>query len=390
MSLKSTLKKFAMFRKAFHKVLAISREFSKSAEHVLTEFKAPFIQLLLFYFEIRDGRTLHDEAEQDNLTTKVLIVRNKYRNRKKKYGTSHADDYLAKSIQNVNFGEVLEYSYENHSGFFFGHERNIRKLIKKKNPKMIILSSYNCSKIGYPHHNFFTYLREKFDTPVVRIWWDSTGRDYVEQVRKMGSDITLNVLIESDILQKRAQKYSRFLRLWAPIDHHNFYPTEVERDILVSFVGSIGSYRSDRLSFINFLTGHDIPIFIGGYDTPNLVSETDFEDILARSKMSLNFSQSVENNHQLKGRVFEIIFSGSLLLESKNSETSQYFEPGTHYVEFTSKQDLLDKINYYKKNPDERNKIANAGRAHALRNYSQEKFWRSLCKAINVDMNIEE
>ena len=83
MSLKSTLKKFAMFRKAFHKVLAISREISKSAEHVLTEFKAPFIQLLLFYFEIRDGRTLHDEAEQDNLTTKVLIVRNKYRNRKK-------------------------------------------------------------------------------------------------------------------------------------------------------------------------------------------------------------------------------------------------------------------------------------------------------------------
>ena len=75
--------------------------------------------------------------------------------------------------------------------------------------------------------------------------------------------------------------------------------------------------------------------------------------------------------------------------EQKNSKTSQYLS-STHYVEFTSKQDLLDKINYYKKNPDERNKIANAGRAHALRNYSQEKFWRSLCKAINVDMNIEE
>ena len=69
----------------------------------------------------------------------------------------------------------------------------------------------------------------------------------MEQVRKMGSDITLNVLIESDILRKRAQKYSRFLRLWAPIDHHNFYPTEVERDILVSSLA-----RLDHIVPIDF------------------------------------------------------------------------------------------------------------------------------------------
>ena len=69
------------------------------------------------------------------------------------------------------------------------------------------------------------------------------------------------------------------------------------------------------------------------------------------------------------------MLSGALLLETKNIQIESLFEDGRDYISFTSKEEMLDKINFYLQNDKIRNEIANNGRQKVLSIYSRENFW---------------
>jgi spore maturation protein CgeB len=107
------------------------------------------------------------------------------------------------------------------------------------------------------------------------------------------------------------------------------------------------------------------------------LSDKEYYKILSESKISINFSYGI-NCHQTKGRVFDSIFYECLVIEEKNSQITNFFEPGKEIVFFENKEDLLNKILYYLENDFERKSICRNAKKKLLEKYNPKKFWENL------------
>ena len=173
----------------------------------------------------------------------------------------------------------------------------------------------------------------------------------------------------------------RFLALWSSFDPAIYVNPGRTRDIDVSFLGQADSYRSGRVQYLDYLKGHNVPVFTSLLNRSEQPPLTTYVEILQRSKIGLNFSQSVDS-HQLKGRVFETMLCGAMLIEDDNPQTRCYFTPMTDYVSFTSPDDLADKIRHYLVHDDERAAIAARGEERTRALYNYELYWRRIFDAL--------
>jgi hypothetical protein len=156
-------------------------------------------------------------------------------------------------------------------------------------------------------------------------------------------------------------------------------------DLDFSFVGSVGSYRDYRTSYLAGIKelNRDF-IVLDTTSRDQQVSRKEYFEILSGSKISINFSGSVGKVSQLKGRVWEILLSGSMLLEDSNTQINQYFTNNIHFVSFNSEIDLISKINFYLENEELRKAIARRGQKRALELLGTDIFFDSMFK-VNVD-----
>ena len=137
-----------------------------------------------------------------------------------------------------------------------------------------------------------------------------------------------------------------------------FRPTADGQDINMSFLGSKGQRYPERMKYLNYLEDNNIDILVAGGQRDGRLTPQKYADLIRRSKITINFPRACFGDDQLKGRVLEAMASKSLVFERKNKIISTIFEPGVHYVEYTSPQDLVEKYNYYLENEEERKQIA--------------------------------
>ena len=122
-----------------------------------------------------------------------------------------------------------------------------------------------------------------------------------------------------------------------------------------------------------------IQVYVRGGQREEKLPPTLYAEYIRSCKIGLNFPWSpFLNTDQCKGRVYEIIASNSMLLERKNEATAKILRPGIDYVEFTDPDNLIDKINYYLNNEEERVKIADSGYRTFHSKYSATKFWEAV------------
>ena len=141
----------------------------------------------------------------------------------------------------------------------------------------------------------------------------------------------------------------------------------------MAFLGQVSSYRDDRRDFIEYLMEQNISGYIATLNKDQQVEHSKYAEILGRAKIGINFSYSVDK-HQLKGRVFETMHAGAMLLETKSPQTEALFKDGVDYVSFSDKEDMVSKINYYLAHEEERKMIAKSGREKVLRLYNSKFF----------------
>ena len=109
-------------------------------------------------------------------------------------------------------------------------------------------------------------------------------------------------------------------------------------------------------------------------DNNNLIQLEDLIKIYNQSKISINISfASKDNKIQIKGRDFEAPGCGSLLLTKDTDEIGKYFIPGKEIITYQDTDDAAEKIKYYLKNDDEREKIAKNGYEKAIKEHKIEK-----------------
>ncbi len=210
------------------------------------------------------------------------------------------------------------------------------------------------------------------------MWPDSNENDLKTQ-DEYDPIIDLNIVWDnprSTYHDNRVRK-EKDLYLWVPEDTTMFHPDT--QDIDVSFIGSLRQpYRAEC---INYAKQHVPSLVVNGGQREVNLTPYEYARLIRRSKISINFSLSPGYN-QVKGRVYEILASESMLLEDKNGATSQLFTPGKDYVEFGSKADLVYKINYYLEHEDERLDIASQGYYTYIEKYSTQKFWDTIMERI--------
>lgn len=160
------------------------------------------------------------------------------------------------------------------------------------------------------------------------------------------------------------------------LDSKNFYDKKLERDIDVSFAGSVGNWLR-RDEYIRFLGANGINVVtVGGLEYETRVPIEEYSDIISRSKISLSFClHRTEGFPQMKKRVFEILSCKTCMFEDAGIETRKFFEPGKDFVMYHSKEELLEKVLYYLNHEEERERIADSGYRKATGLYSARNLW---------------
>jgi hypothetical protein len=254
-------------------------------------------------------------------------------------------------------------------------------------PDAIILSSWGKAS-RHPSVESLRFIRERMKIPLAAIWWDTCSENVGKALQPLMGYFDVNVIIENPNLyhfDKEDPLFHRILPLWAPQDE-NLYCPGVTRDIPVSFLGQVSSYRSVRKEYIDYLVDQKVDGYFSTNDRVDQVSHAEYGKLMSRSKIALNFSHSV-TGHQLKGRIFDAMLSGAMLLESENDQITQLFTPMKDYVPFSSKEDMLNKIRYYLSNQKEAVAIAEQGQLTAIKNYNSNRFWRLFLNKLElIDM----
>jgi len=356
----------------------ISRGIGFFQREIVRRIQEAIVRNIVFPFVYTRQINRCDPKHRMPKVPRFLLLRYKFAHGDERCGISNEEHAVSAPLRSAEVADVVEYYYDlDYPGGIFG-DKGLVDLIIRTQPDIIILSSYSHFNLRQPHLETLKGIHSKCGIPFVFIWHDSSGEGAIASAFYLNDLIDLNIMLESGNLAKHFSEKDRYLRLWVPLDYSVFHPGNGARSIPVSFIGSTGSYRNVRTKYLNFLKENEIDLYHTGGQLEHLVSLERYADILRQSKISLNFSFSVPGTHQLKARVFEILFSGALLMEDENSETKQYFTPMVDYVAFDSKEDLLEKIRYYLNHEDERQEIAYNGYIKATQDYNYKVFWNKV------------
>lgn len=157
------------------------------------------------------------------------------------------------------------------------------------------------------------------------------------------------------------------------------------KELPLSFIGRMD--RVGRREYLDLAAKH-FPISIYGVGTPKgPVTNMEMDKIFRTSIINLNFTgvqfyqpYRYANTIDLrvrsaKGRCQEIALRGGFVLSENAPEIEKLFIPGKEIDVFDNNEEFLEKINFYLKNPDIANKIAEKGKKRANLNYRIEIVW---------------
>ncbi|MDA7792360.1 glycosyltransferase [bacterium] len=334
-------------------------------------------------------RTLNREAicHPETAKNKVLFFRDG------EYGNG-----IDQSLEKIQISDTLEYfgfTVETvvwgNLGTIFNCRKTIIDKILTTKPTLIIFSSYAVSRKKYTQPNlmFIEWLRKHCPhTKLLSVWWDTASYSFWETFPKQ-SPFDRHLIVDNPSLDQAIGLASgciqdkKFVFLFPPyVPFQDFFPQEKEVDVF--FSGQINDYRDSRSKFINYLIDNVPESLVKTDARKNQMSWVKYCSLMRKSRMVINFSKSVDG-HQIKGRAIEAFFCRALLLETKHSPISKFFEPGIDYVEFETKEDMLEKINFYQKNPVLRDTIASSGHKKALEKATSNNFWQLALDHLEID-----
>ena len=133
------------------------------------------------------------------------------------------------------------------------------------------------------------------------------------------------------------------------------------------------------------------PITLPASILGDTLSDIEMIQMYSRSKINLGFS-SCGNTHetgerilQVRLRDFEVPMSGGFYMVEHMEELEEFFNIGKEIVCYTDKQDLSDKIKYYLKHDDERERIRKAGHERCLRDHSWHKRFQMAFREMGLE-----
>lgn len=161
-----------------------------------------------------------------------------------------------------------------------------------------------------------------------------------------------------------------------------YHPITADEKYEVSFVGQKYGPREDILKY---LRENNISIDVFGKGWGAYIPFEKVISIFSNSKININISASSSDSKtkQIKGRIFEVPMCGGFLLTDYVNGLEEYFDIGKEIVCYEDQKDLVNKIKYYLKNENEREKIAKNGYSAALGKNTWYKRFYAIFKELD-------
>lgn len=96
--------------------------------------------------------------------------------------------------------------------------------------------------------------------------------------------------------------------------------------------------------------------------------EGDLAKIYNSSKININIT--LQGKSSLNYRVFEVLAAGGFLLTDEREDLTKLFQPAKHLETYKGTDDLIDKINFYLKNLNIAQRIAQLGKLEVIENHT--------------------
>lgn len=146
------------------------------------------------------------------------------------------------------------------------------------------------------------------------------------------------------------------------------------------FCRSFNFYKSlDEIQSLNLLDKYFIELYKSSYQG-YVESQKELADIFISSKVNIDINSI--NKKGINYRCLEVMASGGFLISQKNSDNIKYFDEGKDFETFETKQELVDKIEFYMKNLNLAQAIAVRGRVNAVNNFSYTDILKKMLKVI--------
>lgn len=308
------------------------------------------------------------------MSVHILVICEYWRAGKSELGRSLTETYLfgvLECVPTITY-EAVHYDAQQWiaEGQSLGRAVTDRTLVQAclEHPPDLIYFNRTPHDGPNPSNITLAYLRETLTIPIIAMWPDVDADD-IRMIDQHYPMIDVNISTDHCPIAPYTRRPEHYLHIWVPWDTRIVRDPGLERDIPVSFIGSV-SNDGGRQEAIDLLRAVGVPVWVGGGRGEQDVSRDQYYEILQRSKITLNFSSS-----QLKGRTTEALHCGALLMEPSHTPLHQYFDPGLEYVPYTETHDLVLKVQYYLKHDVERARIAARGHDRAIREYSAIAWW---------------
>ena len=118
--------------------------------------------------------------------------------------------------------------------------------------------------------------------------------------------------------------------------------------------------------------------------------EQDFVGLVRGAAVNMGFTHfkgkagSAKEQRQVRLREFEVTMAGGFYLTQDCEQLRELFRVGEEIETWNEVDDLHDKIAYYLRHPQERERIAAAGRARTLHEHTWESRFRGLLTALGI------
>lgn len=210
--------------------------------------------------------------------------------------------------------------------------------------------------------------------PVIAMWTDLVTTDQIALAERMLDYVDWHTQIDRPVVPNGVRDPDRYLPLWTPMDWRFFYRT-TPKPIPISFVGEKID-RPERQRMLNAVERSGLPLYVSGGrgSVEAQLSTSRYAEIQRASQIGINVT-SHPTAPQIKGRIFELLACGSLLLEWDNAAIHTYFEPEEDYVAYHTPDELVDKLWYYMSHLAERERIARHGHETFMRRFTLWHYW---------------
>jgi hypothetical protein len=236
--------------------------------------------------------------------------------------------------------------------------------------------------------------------------WNSDDDWQWETTRQIAADFTFMITTYPHIHEQNRFQYGNLLlSQWA-------CPGLLSgdggvKDIEFSFAGSIYGERNKACRYLRRKTGLacygrgsrlvrlGIPYFRGALKFPWLSGAAlEIEgvyDVWNRSRISYTplGGSSGQKELQIKGRIFEMGLTGTIVLCEEHPVIDRYFKPGAEIITFKGLEDCAEKALWYLAHEEERARIANNYRARTLREHMWRHRFENLFEQMGVKRGLE-